>query len=242
MGAFNLNPRVQTSVQTPAPSPWPGKMTIINDRAKAQALNQELSALLDKGAIEPVDPLLQPGGFHMLTTAGGSTYNCQRRVVYVSRPEGCLLPHPYSSTPSAVFAVCLSRVSFPVPSAPIRSLPLPSCVMAALSHLQSRGMKILPYLDDWLICAPSQSQLALDTSCLLSHVARLGLRVNFTKSFLVPSQGTFFLGMTLDAITMKARPSPQRVDDILRLLLLFREGRQLRPCLCDQTMSQLCLT
>lgn len=103
-------------------------MNIINDRAKAQALNQELSALLDKGAIEPVDPLLHPGGFHMLTTAGGSTYNCQRRVVYVSRPEGCLLPHPYSSTPSADFAVCLSRVSFPVPSAPIRSLPLPSGV------------------------------------------------------------------------------------------------------------------
>ena len=40
------------------------KMTIIHDPAKAQALTQELSALLDKGAIEPVDPLLQPGGFY----------------------------------------------------------------------------------------------------------------------------------------------------------------------------------
>ena len=32
-------------------------MTSIRDPAKAHALNQELSALLDKGAIEPIDPL-----------------------------------------------------------------------------------------------------------------------------------------------------------------------------------------
>ena len=55
------------------------------------------------------------------------------------------------------------------------------CVAAALSYLQAQGMKILPYLDDWLICAPSQSQVALDTTRLLSHVARL----NLTKSYVV---------------------------------------------------------
>lgn len=39
-------------------------MTVIKDSAKAQALAQELSTLLDKGAITPVDPLLQPWGFY----------------------------------------------------------------------------------------------------------------------------------------------------------------------------------
>ena len=61
---------------------------------------------------------------------------------------------------------------------------------------------------------------------LLSHVAQLSLRVNVPKSCLVPSQSTLFQGVTLDAIAMKACPSPQCVDDILRLL--FQEGR----CLC----------
>ena len=65
------------------------------------------------------------------------------------------------------------------------------------------------------------------TTRLLSHVARLGLRVNLTKNCLVPSQSIVFLWASLDAVAMKACPSPQWVDDILRLLPLFREGRQL---------------
>ena len=39
-------------------------MTTIRDPARAQALSQELSTLLAKGAIEPVDHLLMPGGFY----------------------------------------------------------------------------------------------------------------------------------------------------------------------------------
>ncbi|KAI9541839.1 hypothetical protein NQZ68_026300 [Dissostichus eleginoides] len=40
------------------------RMTVVSDPAKALALAQELSVLLAKGAIEPVDPLLQSGGFY----------------------------------------------------------------------------------------------------------------------------------------------------------------------------------
>ncbi|XP_047454133.1 uncharacterized protein LOC125016013 [Mugil cephalus] len=240
------------------------KMTIIREPAKAQALSQELSVLLDKGAIEPVDPLLQPGGFY-------STY------FLVTKKDGRLRPildlrglnrflkvlrfHMLSNAEVLrtvareewFTSIDLKDAYFHVPIAPnhrqflrfpfhgrhyqFRVLPFglslsprvfTRCMMAALSPLQSQGMKVLPYLDDWLICAPSQSQVALDTTHLLSHVARLGLKVNFTKSCLVPSQSTLFLGMTLDSVAMKACPSPQRVDDILCLLLLFQEGRWLR--------------
>ncbi|XP_062372037.1 uncharacterized protein LOC134059609 [Sardina pilchardus] len=238
------------------------KMTIIRDPAKAQALTQELSALLDKGAIEPVDPLLQPGGFystyflvpkkdgglrpildlrglnrflkvfrfHMLTTA-----EVLRTVARGEWFTSVDLKDAYFHVPIAPHHRQFLRFAFQGRHFQFRVLPFglslsprvfTRCVTAALSHLQSRGMKILPYLDDWLICAPSQSQLALDTTCLLSHVARLGLRVNFTKSCLEPSQSTVFLGVTLNAVTMKACPSPRRVDDILCRLLLFQEGRQ----------------
>lgn len=36
-------------------------------------------------------------------------------------------------------------------------------VAAALSPLQARGIKILPYLNDWLICAPTREQAGRDT-------------------------------------------------------------------------------
>ncbi|XP_075325299.1 uncharacterized protein LOC142383412 [Odontesthes bonariensis] len=238
------------------------RMTVIRDPAKARALAQGLFVLLGKGAIEPVDPLLHPGGFystyflvakkdggfrpildlrnlsrflkvlrfHMLTTA--------EVLRTVSRGEWFTsidLEDAYFHVPVAPHHRQFLRFAFQGRHFQFRVLPFglslsprvfTRCVTAALSHLQSRGMKILPYLDDWLVCAPSQSQVALDTTCLLSHVARLGLRVNSTKSGLVPSQSTVFLGVTLDAVTMMACPSPRRVSDILRHLLPFREGRR----------------
>ncbi|KAK7905160.1 hypothetical protein WMY93_017767 [Mugilogobius chulae] len=40
------------------------RWTVIHDSAKAQALCKEISTLLEKGAIVPVDPRLDPGGFY----------------------------------------------------------------------------------------------------------------------------------------------------------------------------------
>ena len=61
-------------------------------------------------------------------------------------------------------------------------------------------LSLAEFAEDWLICAPSQSQVALDMTGLLSHVGRLGLRVNLTKSCLIPSQSTVFLGVLLSRI------------------------------------------
>ncbi|XP_068583377.1 LOW QUALITY PROTEIN: uncharacterized protein [Cebidichthys violaceus] len=113
------------------------------------------------------------------------------------------------------------------------------CVAAALSPLQSQGMKILPYLDDRLICAPSRLQAAQDTARLLSHVARWGLKVNMEKSSLTPSQSITFIGVALDAATMRACPSPQRVDDILHSLSSFRGGRRLPYILFLRLLGKL---
>lgn len=240
------------------------KMTIIRDPAKARTLSQELSVLLAKGAIEPVDPLLQPGGFYstyfLVTKKNGgfrpildlrglnrflkvlrfhmlSTAEVLRTIARGEWFTSIDLKDAYFHVPIAPHHRQFLRFAFQGRHYQFRVLPFglslsprvfTRCVTAALSSLQSQGVKVLPYLDDWLICAPSQSQVVRDTASLLSHVTRLGLRVNFTKSCLVPSQSTLFLGMTLNSVTMKACPSPQRVDDILHHLLLFRGGRCLR--------------
>ena len=239
------------------------RMTIINDPAKSLTLNQELSVLLAKGAIEPVDPLLQPRGFystyflvgkkggglrpildlrelnrflkvmpfHMLTTA--------EVLRVVARGEWFTsidLKDAYFHVPIAAHHRQFLRFAFQGRHFQFRVLPFglslsprvfTRCVAAALAPLQAEGAKVLPYLDDWLICAPSQARAAQITERLLSHVNRLGLRVNFEKSCLDPAQHITFLGVVLNTITMRASLSPQRVDDILHSLSLFRGGRVL---------------
>lgn len=42
------------------------------------------------------------------------------------------------------------------------------CMAADLAPLQSRSVKVLPYLDDWLLCASSRAQVVQDTDQLLT--------------------------------------------------------------------------
>ena len=67
-----------------------------------------------------------------------------------------------------------------------------------------------PCLDDWLILAQSRTELDHHRSMLLSHFECLGLRVNFAKSSLLPSQRITFLGAVFDSANMRAVISPER--------------------------------
>lgn len=62
------------------------------------------------------------------------------------------------------------------------------CVSAALSPLWMRGMRILPHLDDWLLCAHTKPHAVQDSKLLLRHVQKLGFSVNEKKSYLIPAQ------------------------------------------------------
>ncbi len=55
-------------------------------------------------------------------------------------------------------------------------------------------MRILNYLDDWLILAQSQDQLCEHRDLVLLHLSQLGLWVNWEKSKLLPTQRISFLG------------------------------------------------
>lgn len=113
------------------------------------------------------------------------------------------------------------------------------CVAAALAPLQARGLRILPYLDDWLVCAPTQEQAQNNTSLLLHHVSQLGLTVNFAKSLLIPSQQITFIGISINSLTMSATPSPERVDDVIRLVSQVRRRQSLPFGLLLQLMGKM---
>ncbi len=69
----------------------------------------------------------------------GAAHCRQGGMVYFNRPEGCLLSCPHSTTSQAVPAVCLSRASFPVQSAPVRPLSFPTGV-----HQMCYGSPLTP--------------------------------------------------------------------------------------------------
>ncbi len=101
-------------------------------------------------------------------------------------------------------------------------------VEGALTPLREVGVRILNYLDDWLILAQSREQLGDHRVLVLRHLSQLGLRVNWEKSKLSPVQRISFLGVELDSVSMTARLTEERAQAVLNCLSSFR-GRNVVP-------------
>ncbi|KAI7809562.1 hypothetical protein IRJ41_011558 [Triplophysa rosa] len=52
------------------------------------------------------------------------------------------------------------------------------CTEASLAPLRMSGLRILTYIDDWLIVAESEEKVLRDTCSVLTHITSLGFRVN----------------------------------------------------------------
>ena len=95
-------------------------------------------------------------------------------------------------------------------------------IMAPISsELHRRGIRLLQYLDDWLLLASSYQEALDSTQVLLRLCARLGVRINFDKSALQPAQEMTFLGVDIQTPPLKAFPTRARVDHLLSLLQAF---------------------
>ncbi len=98
----------------------------------------------------------------------------------------------------------------------------------ALVPMREQGVRILNYLDDWLILAQTWEQLCEHRDLVLSHPSQLGLQVNWEKSKLTPVQRISFLGMELDSVEQSARLTEERAQSVLNCLNTFR-GRTAVP-------------
>ncbi|XP_051740767.1 uncharacterized protein LOC127507586 [Ctenopharyngodon idella] len=101
------------------------------------------------------------------------------------------------------------------------------CVDAALAPLRLQGIRVLNYIDDWLILAQSEQQAVQHRDVVLSQMRRLGLRLNAKKSVLLPAQTSNYLGVVWDSTTMQARLSPARVNAILSAVKGVKLGQSL---------------
>ncbi len=101
------------------------------------------------------------------------------------------------------------------------------CVRVALEPLQRQGMRILPYLNYWLLCRHSQHQVQQQTRSLILHIQALGLKINYKKICLIPAQTVQIIGMRLDSCTMRATLTEARSQAIAKTVAKFQIGRLL---------------
>ncbi len=72
------------------------------------------------------------------------------------------------------------------------------CMDAALAPLRLQGIRVLNYLDDWLILAHSRKLVSCHRDIVLRHIRTLGLRTN-TKS-VCSEANCVFGGVHVDSV------------------------------------------
>ncbi len=222
-------------------------LTVVNSASKASVLQQELSSLLQKGAIEEVPQSEVEQGFfsrYFLVPKrdGGLRPILDLRRLNLSLYEGKFKMLTMRTIMSQVqegdWFVTIDlkdayfhiqvvqrhrrflRFAFGGKAYQYKVLPFglalaprtfTKCMDAALAPLRLQGIRVLNYLDDWLILAHSRELVSRHRDIVLGHIHSLGLRMNAKKSVLLPSQWTVFLGVRLDSVQMQARLAPARI-------------------------------
>ena len=118
-----------------------------------------------------------------------------------------------------------SREDLPVQGPLFRTTTAPQVftrIMAPVSAILHRhGVRMLRYLDDWLILASTEIACIQSRDRLLAVCKELGIQVNFKKSSLVPTQSLVYLGMEIQSLPFIARPTPARANNLVRLIEEF---------------------
>ncbi len=96
-----------------------------------------------------------------------------------------------------------------------------------MAPLRLQGIRILNYIDNWLILAQSEQMAVRHRDVIFAYMEVLGLRLNAKKSVLSLAQRTTYLGLVWDSITMQARMSPARIESILTAVAKVRAGYSL---------------
>ena len=149
----------------------------------------------------------------------------KRRLDGLYRSTGRVLPDSRSQGLSEVPTIRMAQHSLLFKALCFGLSPAPQVftrvfgVVAA--HLHAQGVRLLRYLDDWLILGDSPESVARSLRTVSNLCDDLGVRINVKKSDWTPSQRTIYLGMVLDSRQFRASPSPERIERFEKLATLF---------------------
>ncbi|KAL0199681.1 hypothetical protein M9458_002868, partial [Cirrhinus mrigala] len=238
------------SIQFGAPPlPFDGVFPTLVGPKQALVMEQEVETLLRKEAIEVVPPHDRESGFYSRYFIVPKKDGGLRPIIDLCRLNHSVMRLKFKmltvKSEDWFVMIDLKDAYFHVSILPqhrkgeayqYRVLPFglalsprtfTKCVDAALVPLRLQGIRILNYIDDWLILAESESLAARHRDVILAHMKTLGLRLNAKKSVLSPLQRTTYLRVVWDSTTMQARLSPARIESILAAVARVKEGRSL---------------
>ena len=139
--------------------------------------------------------------------------------------EGCVLSDPDPRIIEEAVEVHVGGDSLPVQSPVLRAVDcspgLYQSLRGGVGLGSCRGIRLLRYLDDWLVLSSSEKKAKESIRELLSVCRTLGIVINEKKSDLVPSQSAKYLGMTIDTGAGKVFPSLARVEKFLTVAERF---------------------
>lgn len=116
------------------------------------------------------------------------------------------------------------------------------CLAPVVAHLRTLGVTVFPYIDDWLLVAPSRGQALTSVQVTLRLLQMLGLKVNYKKSTLDPTQVVSYIGSTLDSRTARAFLPPARIGVIASLVRKFHPGASVSALLALRLLGYMAST
>ena len=83
------------------------------------------------------------------------------------------------------------------------------------AFLRRKAIRVLIYLDDFLLLAVSVEEAVKNTQLVVSLLQSLGFTINLKKSLLIPTQAITFLGFQIDSTCMMLSLPAEKTDKIL---------------------------
>ncbi|XP_066962237.1 uncharacterized protein [Macrobrachium rosenbergii] len=105
--------------------------------------------------------------------------------------------------------------------------------------MHCRGFRMRRYLDNWLVQASSKGKALQARDFLLNLCQKLGIRINFDKSSLFPTQVKTYLGMTIQMRLLRAFPTEEQVLAILSQLETFMSNKVQPVTLWKSLLGQM---
>ncbi len=213
-----------------------------------------ISVLLAKDVMVPVPPADMKAGFFspyfiVPKKSGGLRPILGLRILMLkmlmqNRVFGCIRPQVRSaaltwrpvlpcvdpSVPQAIPAVCVRRTSISVQVLPsglsLSPRVFTKVVEAALVPLREQGVRILNYLDDWLILAQSQDQLCEHRDWCSRTSASWAFGSTGKRANSCRCRGSLFSVWSLDSVNQTARLTQERAQSVLNCLNTFKNRRR----------------